>query len=537
MVQRVTRRGFFFQTLGVIGGTWVTGDLLTLLAEAATQKQVLRVAVDTDFESLRPDIWAGDTNYMLKRLIYTTPILWGTRQMADGSLIYDPDKIELLLATDYKVSADRQVIEFTLRKDAKFANGDPINAHAIQESYAWHINNGGPGSGQLKVNGLPSADRIEAVDDFTVRLNLDRPVAWGLIGNALLISCSIVHAKEIMKHATAEDKFGTKWLETKTVESGPFIIENWQKGSMMTLVPNPHFFQRPKLERIILQIVPDPSTRRIVLEKGDVDFATEIATKDLPDLQKVSGVKVLSYPSTRGWWLGMTWRKEPFNDIHVRRAIAWAVPYETIMQVVTHGLADRLRSCVPNNTSGYVGDLWPYETDLEKAREELAQSKAPNGFSVNVPVYAGNPFDEESAVIIKESLAQIGIKMNLQKMPTGQKNSLLIKKQVDMAVYTWRPWVTDAGYFIYWNWLPDSFSNYWSYKHEEAQALGNESITMEIGSPERNAKLRRFQEIVNGDIGVIPLFTQFDNVTMREQVQGYVYYPDKAHFLSKLSLA
>jgi peptide/nickel transport system substrate-binding protein len=256
----------------------------------------------------------------------------------------------------------------------------------------------------------------------------------------------------------------------------------------------------------------------------------------MPDLKKVSGIKALSYPSTRGWWLGMTWRKEPFNDIHVRRAVAWAVPYATIMQVVTQGLADRLRSSVPNNTSGYV-DLWPYETDMAKAREELAKSKAPNGFSVTVPVSAGDFFDEETNVILKESLAQLGINLNLQKMPAGQKSSLLIKKQVDMSVYTWRPWVTDAGYFIYWNWLPDSFSNYWSYVNPEAQTLGNEAITMEIGSPERNAKLRRFQEIVNSEIGVIPLFTQFDNVTMREQVQGYVYYPDKAHFLSKLSMA
>jgi hypothetical protein len=54
---------------------------------------------------------------------------------------------------------------------------------------------------------VPSADRIEVVDDVTVRLHLDRPVAWGLIGNALMSSSSIVHAKEILKHATPDDSF------------------------------------------------------------------------------------------------------------------------------------------------------------------------------------------------------------------------------------------------------------------------------------------------------------------------------------------
>jgi peptide/nickel transport system substrate-binding protein len=439
-----------------------------------------------------------------------------------------------VLATAYKVSEDRQRIEFTLRPDAKFANGDPINAQALKDSYAWFL--GAKGSGQLRVNGLPSPDRIEVVDEVTVHLHLERPVAWGLIGNALLSSSAIIHANEVLKHATPEDPFGTKWLETKTIESGPFIIDNWQKGTMMSLVPNPRSFQPTKLERIILQVVPDASTRRIVLERGDVDFAVQIATKDIPALKKVAGIKGLSYPTTRGWWLGMTWRKEPFNNPHFRRAMAWAMPYDTLMQVVTHGLSERLRSCVPNNVNGYVGEFWPYETNLEKARQELAQAQVPPGFSVTVPVYAGDPFDEEANVLIKESLAQLGITLNLQKMPIGQKRSLLAQKQIDMAVYDWRPWVPDAGYFIYFNWLPDSFSNFWSYNNPEAQTLGNEAITMAIGSPERNAKLRRFQEIVNGDIGLVPLFTQLDNIVMREHVQGYVYYPDGLHVLSKLHL-
>ena len=129
--------------------------------------------------------------------------------------------------TAYKVSDDRQLIEFTLHPNAKFANGDPINAQALKESYAWFL--GAKGSGQLRVNGLPSADRIEVVDEVTVRLHLDRPVAWGLIGNALLSSSSIVHAREIMKHATADDPYGTRWLETKTVESGAICYRDLAK--------------------------------------------------------------------------------------------------------------------------------------------------------------------------------------------------------------------------------------------------------------------------------------------------------------------
>ena len=139
MPQEVTRRQFVCQTLGMIGGTMVSGALFPMLTEAAKRKQVLRVAIERDFETLRPELSAGDTVNMLRRLIYTTPILWGTKQRPDGSLIYDADSIEMVLATAYKVSEDRQRIEFTLQPKAKFANGDPLNAQALKESYAWFL--------------------------------------------------------------------------------------------------------------------------------------------------------------------------------------------------------------------------------------------------------------------------------------------------------------------------------------------------------------------------------------------------------------
>ena len=76
MPHEVTRRRFMSQTLGVIGEHGL-GPLLPLLAEAAKRKQVLRVAIERDFETLRPELSAGDTANLLRRLIYTTPILWG----------------------------------------------------------------------------------------------------------------------------------------------------------------------------------------------------------------------------------------------------------------------------------------------------------------------------------------------------------------------------------------------------------------------------------------------------------------------------
>jgi hypothetical protein len=115
------------QTLGVIGGTMVASDFLLLLAEAAQHKQVLRVAVERDFETLRADFSAGYPNNMLKRLIYTTPFLWGTTQRPDSSLIYDPDRLEARLVIATKVSEERQTVAFTLSRAGMRGEGkNPI---------------------------------------------------------------------------------------------------------------------------------------------------------------------------------------------------------------------------------------------------------------------------------------------------------------------------------------------------------------------------------------------------------------------------
>src|SRR2546427_13138173 len=102
MPHEVTGRRFMFQTLGVLGGAAVSGDLLPLLAEAAKRKQVLRVAIERDFETLHPELSDGDTANLLRRLIYMTPILWGMQERPDGSLIYDMESIETVLASAYQ---------------------------------------------------------------------------------------------------------------------------------------------------------------------------------------------------------------------------------------------------------------------------------------------------------------------------------------------------------------------------------------------------------------------------------------------------
>ena len=525
----------FLKLWGAGGGALAVADALPGLCWAQGAPDTLKVAIETDLDSLRPDLWGAISGYTLKRLIYATTLLWGVRKLPNGNLIYDNDSFENLLLESHKVAADGASVEFTLKDGLKFANGDRINAPTMKAAFEWYIDAKAVGNAQLKVNGVSSKEQIEVVNDRTYRLRLDRPVAWSVVGHAVLM-LSVIHAGEIRKNATKDDPIGVKWLETKTVESGPYVIDEWKKGSHMSLKPNPNYPVPPRIKRVVLQVIPDQSTRRILLEKGDVHFATLLATKDIPQLKGRPNLTVASYPNPNAYWLGMTWRKEPFTDPAVRRAIAWAVPYDAIMKVVLHELGERLRSPLPKHVDGYTEEFWTYETNLDRARQELAQSKSPKGFEVAVPVSAGDVYEEESTVLIKDALDPLGIKLRIQKMPRAQKSALMSKREVDMAVYRWKPWIADGAYFIHYNYLPDSFANYWGYVNPVAQDAGLATITLKRKSEERTAKFKLFQKTVCADVNVIPLFSPWENVVLPTSLKGYVYYPDDTAHFHRMSL-
>ena len=111
----------------------------------------------------------------------------------------------------------------------------------------------------------------------------------------------------------------------------------------------------------------------------------------------------------------------------------------------------------------------------------------------------------------------------------------MTKKQVDMAVYDWRPWVPDAGYFIYWNWLPDSFTN-WNY----AIPRRRRSVMRPLPWPSARRNARRncddFRKSSMAISAWCPSLRNLNNLAMRQHVQGHVYYPDAIPVLAKLSL-
>jgi peptide/nickel transport system substrate-binding protein len=209
----------------------------------------------------------------------------------------------------------------------------------------------------------------------------------------------------------------------------------------------------PKVKRIVWRVVPSAGNRRALIERGDADISFDLPNKDFAELKQGGKVNVASTPIGNGiWYLGMNAKTPPFNNVKVRQAVAYAVPYQKIMDAVMFGLANPLHGGASNTASSLA---WPqphgYGTDIAKAKALLAEAGYPNGFETTLSFDLGFAvIGEPMCILIQESLAQIGIKTTINKVPGANWRNELIKKQMPLIANFFSGWLDYPEYFFFW---------------------------------------------------------------------------------------
>jgi peptide/nickel transport system substrate-binding protein len=231
--------------------------------------------------------------------------------------------------------------------------------------------------------------------------------------------------------------------------------------------------------------------------------------------------------SNKQLYLGLVTDKPPFDNKKLRQAMAWATPYDDIIDKVYFGNARRMTSIVPDIYAGYV-PTYAYETDLEKAKQLMAEAGFPDGFEVTLSYNAAQRESEEVAVLVKSSWEQVGVSVELQALPTAvwaeQKYG---KKLQAFAENEQWPWSGDPGYssWVYLGNGPDNFINGVNYNNPEYNALLEQAMRM-LDSPEREAVTEQLQEIVAEDVPWSQI-AWFDwTVAAKKDLTGFLWTPD-----------
>jgi peptide/nickel transport system substrate-binding protein len=353
------------------------------------------------------------------------------------------DKPEPSLAESWKVSPDGLVWTFALRKNVKFHSGNPMTAEDVVYSFQRAVLLKDQPAFILTQFGL-TPESFKAVDAHTVQITLPKKYAGGLFLACMAsIVTSVVDSKVVKQNIAKTDQFpngdhGVTWLSRNSAGTGPFILRKWEKSEGVVLDANPsHFRYPPKVKRIIYKDIPEAASRRLQVEKGDLDIAWNMLPDQVNQMGGNKDLRIERYADNAIEYLGMNVTRPHLSDNRVRTAIRYAIDYEGIVSKVLGGAAKQINTFIPEGFAGYEPRII-YKTDIEKAKQLMKEAGVPNGFETTIYHNDASPRPEVGQVI-QASLAKIGIKVNLNKMVGSQLMPLYRAQKTDLFLGGWGP--------------------------------------------------------------------------------------------------
>ncbi len=356
------------------------------------------------------------------------------------------DEFEPMLAESWEVSEDQATYTFKLYPDVMFQDGTPANAQAVKDSYTRWMEMGGSPVNVI-TRFVDSPDRMEVVDDTTLRFNLSSPQPLFLSAMASSYGPMVISPTAIAENATDEDPYAHEWAKQFAVGSGPYLLESnsVSEGMVLKKFDNYHRgWEGNHFDGIIIRVVPEDATRRQLLERGEADAASENLTIDaLEAMRSNPDVQVVEYPSTLVTWDIMNAPR--LLTPEVRQGFSYAFPYDDVMNVVFRGMLQR-SGPIPDNVRGFDPNVFLYQTDLEKAKELILSGGFKEGDVFEYMVNANEETDQTVAQLFQANVQAMGFDLELISVDYAT---------IESSIYGDAPPEERPHFFGGWGWWPD----------------------------------------------------------------------------------
>jgi peptide/nickel transport system substrate-binding protein len=445
---------------------------------------------------------------------------------ADGAMSFDINALEPELAESWQVASDGTSCTFKLRAEARFHSGRPVTAKDVKWSLDRAVSIGGFATTQMAAGSLEKPAQFVALDDKTFRIDFVRRDK--LTMPDLAVTIPFVFDSELALANAGGDPWAKEYLKSNVAGGGAFKLESWKPGTETVYVRNDDWKSGalPSLRRAIARDIPSPSTRRALLERGDADISYGLPPKDFKDLAEGGKIRVVGVPVPNAiWYVALNSALPPFNDVRLRQAVAWALPYDKIMQAALFGRGVPMWGGPATVTSTAWPQPSPYSTSPERARALVAEAGAA-GLSTSLLFDSGAAtIAEPMAVLIKESLAQIGIQVELTKIPGANFRGELNKKTAPMVINRFGGWLDYPDYFFFWNYHGNnSIFNIASYQNPAMDKL-IDGARFAADQATYEADVRGFLQTGMTDVPMVPICQPLHDVAMQPTIGGYQFWP------------
>lgn len=500
---------------------------------------------------------AGSDRYLVWRL-NKEPKLWDptnnsesisdaiVKQLFEGLTVSTSDGFKPGIAESWDVSEDGKTYTFHLRDDAKWSDGDPVTAKDFE--YSWRricdpnfasealqaITDYVVG-GQEYFDGTGSYDDIKAtaIDDYTFEVVLKNvtPYFPQLVANDVYLPIK----KDVVEAA------GEGWEKKPEtcVSNGPFMLEEYQVGSHFLFKKNPNYYDADsvKLAGIRAVIITDDNTAYQAYQAGEIDVMDNLPSEQIPQIV-AEDPNVIVSADTGAQFMNFNVDKAPTDNVHVRKAIAYAIDRKQIVeQVLKDGSVPASGFIAPTcqktdggsfrtmESDGYPAEEYginPRQANVEAAKQELAEAGYPDGkdFPALEITYANNDRNKKTCEAIQQMLEDnLGITVTLRAEESSVFTSTKNKGDYQMATGGWTNSPYDASGLIklfysqngnntpQWRWKP-----YTGAPHDTTLNPGSEAFDIAFdkalasqGADRDNAWIEAEQALM-ADMPVTPLY-------------------------------
>ncbi|MBE9099792.1 ABC transporter substrate-binding protein [Vacuolonema iberomarrocanum] len=473
--------------------------------------------------------------YGVSWAIYDRLMTFGKKTLDDGSISYDYTVLEPELAESWEFAEDGMSVTFNLRQDATFHDGTPVTANDVKWSFDRAVSIGGFPTFQMKAGALENPEQFVVVDDYTFRVDFIRPDKLTMMDLAVPIPV-VMNSELVKQHVTSDDPWGVEWTNNNPAGGGAYTLGEYRPNERITLVRNEEWKSGalPAIQEVIILNVPEAGNRRALLERGDVDVNFDLADKDAMELREMDDFTMVATPIENCLYCidlhanpELGGQPNPFSDVKVRQAVAYAMPYQSIYDTAFFGQTIPMfggESMEPQDIAW--PQPYPYDTDIEQAKQLMAESSYPDGFDTTLAFDLGmQEWAEPMAVLVQESLAEIGINVTLEKVPNSNFRGILVEKSRPMIINNFGGWLNYPDYFFFYSYHgQDATFNGASYKNAEMDTLIEAALATEPGDPTYEESVKGFLEIAFEEMPRVPTVQPVLSVAMQPNVSGYQYW-------------
>ena len=316
------------------------------------------------------------------------------------TLVEPDENLEMrpALAESWTVSPDQLTWTFRLRDGVTWHDGSPFTADDVVYSYRRIID-----EKLSNVDKFSAVTDVTAPDPSTVVVRVKEPTPNLLTNLGGFKGMAIVSRRNVESGEIATRPMGT----------GPFSFASQRSGDSITLTANPSYWGgAPKIPGVTYRFISEPSTALSALQAGEVDWTDSIPAQRVEQLRNDDSIHLAVTPSNDYWYFALNQARAPWNDVRVRRAIAYAIDRDAIVQATSYGTAVANQLAIPEGNPWYVR-YDQYRYDLDEAKRLLDESGV-RPTTLDMLVTSEYPETVTAAQVVADNLAPLGISVNIR---------------------------------------------------------------------------------------------------------------------------